>query len=373
VDKKPIEDSMCGRVAQTASVVEIAARKFSAFASPRTSVCDPPGCNFNLSPGMDCDVLLLGENGDLQVERKKWGLITKNGTANNPLYTDESEVIKLCFESLCFNARSETLYSKPTFSNLAHRGRTCIIAIDGYFEWRSHPIPKMNKTKQPYFVYRKHQSVNHAAEKQEKEPLLIAGIWTNVSTGIKDNPELGSFAMLTIDASEQIKWLHRRMPLCIWNIDLAKEWLTQPSEALKKMVDDTTRSNTNNFGWHKVTPKMSKLSFRSKEAIMEIKGRTQSIKYFFSSGGSLAKNSELKNVKESQVDKKVEKKFSTRYVASTYPDTIKGAAPFTARDGKRQRDLPSDQTRNFKKNKQNRSPTLASNNQILINSFFVKR
>ena len=97
----------------------------------------------------------------------------------------------------------------------------------------------MNKSKQPYFVYRRNQ-LDHQAEQQQvkREPLLVAGIWTRVTTGVSDAPELGSFAMLTTDASEEIKWLHHRMPVCIWSIDLAKKWLTDPSESLKKEIDD---------------------------------------------------------------------------------------------------------------------------------------
>jgi putative SOS response-associated peptidase YedK len=366
---------MCGRVAQTVGVVSIAARKFStsscteAFMMPPTATfCGPPGDNFNLSPGMDCDVMLVDENGDFQVDRKKWGLITKSGTAKKPLYIDGSEIIKLCFESLCFNARSETLYSKPTFSKLAYRGRTCIIALDGYFEWKSYPIPKINKTKQPYFVYRK-QQLDRDAGKQEgkKGTLLIAGLWTRVTTGILDAPELGSFAMLTTDASEQIKWLHHRMPLCIWDIDLAKQWLTQPSEALKKKLDDAARCETNGFGWHKVTSEMSKLSFRSKEAITELKETTQSIRHFFASGGSLAKKTGKKDHHEVK---------KTSHNKSTVTPT--DATPSTTRDGKRISNLSStysspNKKQNFKKRKLGRSPILNSNKQIQIDSFFQKK
>lgn len=380
---------MCGRVAQTVGVVNTAARAFSspscteAFTMPPTAAsCDPPSDNFNLSPGMDCDVMLVDENGDFQVDRKKWGLISKNGTAKKPLYTDESEIIKLCFESLCFNARSETLYSKPTFSKLAYIGRTCIIALDGYFEWKSHPIPKMNKTKQPYFVYRK-QQLDRDAGKQEgkKRPLLIAGVWTRVTTGLLDAPELGSFAMLTTDASEEIEWLHHRMPLCIWDIDLAKQWLTQPSEALKKKLDNAARCETNGFGWHTVTPKMSKLSFRSKEAIMESKEKTQSIRSFFVSGGSLAKKTEKKEMKHvslfnAGISKNNHEVKKASYTKSTVTPTA--ATSNTKRDGKQISNLSStysstNQNQNFKKRKLARSPNLNSNKQIPIDSFFDKK
>jgi putative SOS response-associated peptidase YedK len=327
---------------------------------------------------MDCNVMLVDENGDFQVDRKKWGLISKNGTSKKPIYTDESEIIKLCFESLCFNARSETLFSKPTFSRLAYRGRTCVIALDGYFEWKSHSIPKMNKTKQPYFVYRKQQLEG------EKTPLLIAGVWTRVTTGISDAPELGSFAMLTTDASEEIEWLHHRMPLCIWDIDLAKQWLTQPSEGLKKKIDDAARCETNVFGWHKVTPKMSKLSFRSKEAIMESKEKMQSIRSFFASGGSLAKKTEKKGMQHvllcnADISKNNHEAKKTSSTKSTVTPTA--ATQTTKRDGFFFPNLSStysyslspSKTQNFKKRKLGRSPNLNSNKRIPIDSFFDKK
>jgi len=382
---------MCGRAAQTDGVVNIAASMFSndreALAIPSAaSVCDAPGDNFNLSPGMDCDVILVDENGDFQVDRKKWGLITKNGTVKKPLYTDGSDLIKLCFESLCFNARSETLYSKPTFSKLVHGGRTCIIALDGYFEWKSHPIPKMNKSKQPYFVYRRNQ-LDHQAEQQQvkREPLLVAGIWTRVTTGVSDAPELGCFAMLTTDASEEIKWLHHRMPVCIWSIDLAKKWLTDPSESLKKEIDDRARCKSKGFRWHKVTPEMSKISYRSKEAIQEIKETTQSIKHFFASGGSLVKKSEREdterllwsNVNIGEDNKNVNKFSFAKSTVTSSTATSKDSTPTTTKDGKRQSSMASEyispkKKQNCTKNKFSRSTALDSNKQTSICSFFGK-
>lgn len=317
--------------------------------------------------------MLVNENGEFKIDRKKWGLITKRGTVKKPLYTEESEIIKLCFESLCFNARSETLYSKPTFSRLALGGRTCIIAVDGYFEWKSHPIPKMNKTKQPYFVYSKRQLSQGSEQHLRKEPLLIAGIWTSVTTGIPDAPELGSFSMLTTDASEQIKWLHHRMPVCIWDIDLAKQWLTQPSEALKKKIDDAARHESSGFCWHRVTPEMSKLSFRSKEAIMEVKETTQSIRHFFSPGLSPPKQTAASyrpDRNRNEIKKKpfVKPLFT---VSDSSPKDIKTAPRRAEKRGSHSSSpyLPAAR----KKSKLNGSQVLSSSKQISIASFFGKK
>ena len=384
---------MCGRVAQTVNVVNEGARIFAGSSQQEISAmlttspkCDSISDNFNLSPGMDCQVYLINEKGEFQVNRKKWGIITKSGTAKKPLYTNERELIKLCFDSLCFNARSDTLCSKPTFSKLVNKGRSCIIALDGYFEWKPHPIPKMNKTKQPYFVYRKQELDQDAGKHPRKpEPLLVAGIWTSVATGIPNASELGSFAILTTDACEQIKWLHHRMPVCIWNLDLAKQWLLNPTEALKKKLDDSARSETKGFSWHKVTPEMSKLSFRSKEAIIKMKETNQSIQNFFTSVGS----SPRKNVKKEinhclkqdvgsrETSQKIKKKSSSDPPQVSVAAAPRDFFPAISRPGKRQSnfqpDCPQSKRRNLEKNALKKSPTCHSKKQITINSFFHKR
>ncbi len=358
---------MCGRMAQTLGVVDIAAKKLhgeSVSSSSSSGGCPPVG-NYNLSPGMDCDVVLIDDKGHLQIETKKWGLITRGGSTKKPLYRNESDIIKLCFSNLCFNARSETIYSKPTFSKLALGRRTCIIAVDGYFEWKSHPIPKMNKTKQPYFVHRKEELGKDS--KIKRNPLFIAGLWTKVSTGIPDAPELESFAMLTTDASEQIKWLHHRMPVCIWDIDLAKQWLIHPSETLKKKIDAAARQDTNGFDWHKVTPEMSKLSFRSEEAIMDVKERDQSIKHFFAYGKSLSCRP------HNQKCKNGEKK--TLGLTSAAPNSPSNDLTLTQKKGeKRQSTLSSSYfSPACKKGKLKRSPNSKSDKQITIDSFFGQK
>ena len=380
---------MCGRVAQTADAVNVAVTKF-----PTLPRCEKltvhsesmSNDNFNISPGMECDVMLKNENGNLYVERKKWGLVTKTGNVKKPLYTDRRDLIKMCFDSLCFNARSDTLYSKPTFSKLAHRGRTCIIAVDGYFEWKSHPIPKMNKKKQPYFVYRK-QVDQHVDKRQPKrEPLLIAGMWTNVQTGIPDDPELGTFTMLTTDASEQIRWLHHRMPICIWDINLAEKWLTQPTEGLKKELDDAARCNINRFDWHKVTPKMSKLTFRSQEAIVEMKETTQSVKHFFAGAGSLVKktgknSSEHPSASNNSMRKKnsmiseKQNSISSIYAAT---DTPKQSGLTPTNDGECQPNLSTacfspKKNQSYTKSKLKRSTAPNQKGQVSIECFFDKK
>ncbi|KAG7341659.1 SOS response associated peptidase SRAP [Nitzschia inconspicua] len=237
--------------------------------------------NFNMSPGMDV-MVIYQEQGKLLMNHKKWGLISRSGTVNKPLFETDKDILQLCFANLCYNARSDTLFAKPTFSRLALQGKTCIVALDGYFEWKSTPLVK---GKQPYFVYRNTKNQQNDGRdllsSQQRQPLFMAGLWTRVSTGHVDQPTIDSFSILTTEACPQISWLHHRMPLCVWDVDLARQWLSNPSERLKNQLDDAAKQETDCFAWHKVTTAMSTLKFRGQEAIQPVKETTQSVKTFF--------------------------------------------------------------------------------------------
>jgi putative SOS response-associated peptidase YedK len=320
---------MCGRAAQTQQAAATAAKTFGAsFTTDETSYrgesvahgnadghhgfdhhdSQDGGAvphhrdNFNMSPGMDVMVIYRNaeqqQHGELQMDHKKWGLISKSGTAHKPLYQNDKDILQLCFSNLCYNARSDTLYAKPTFSRLALQGKTCIVALDGYFEWKATPLVK---GKQPYFVYRKDDASHKDGPRQ---PLFMAGLWTRVSTGHADRPTIDSFSILTTEACPQISWLHHRMPLCIWDMELARQWLYHPSEKLKNQLDEAAQKEAEGFAWHKVTTEMSKLQFRGQQAILPVKETTQSVKNFFTSASS-SKATPSSPSKTKTIDKEV--------------------------------------------------------------------
>lgn len=303
---------MCGRAAQTAHAIQFAANFFGVPArNADTSTREPPNLppeaqggdpanesfssakrtrdNYNLSPGMDAVVIWL-ENGELKMDRKVWGLVTKGGTSQHPLPNDSKARIAMHFAGLMYNARADTLFEKPTFSRLAQQRRSCIVVLDGYFEWKASLLAGGNK-KQPYFVYshgkgdKSQNNTDHAAKSGDPPYLVLAGLWTSVQTGISDEPVLDTFTILTTEACKQIEWLHHRMPVCIWNIELAKKWLENPSPQIHKEIDTAAIRKCDGFGWHAVTTDMSSVKFRGKEAIEPVKGPT-SVASFFSKVGS---------------------------------------------------------------------------------------
>ena len=102
-----------------------------------------------------------------------------------------------------FNARSETIYTKPTFCDLISKKQTCVWAIDGYYEW---------KEKQPYFICRK-----------DGAPLLLAGLYRNCTSSSGEM----TFAILTMDACPSMERLHPRQPVILC-AKQALQWLNDP-------------------------------------------------------------------------------------------------------------------------------------------------
>lgn len=108
------------------------------------------------------------------------------------------------------NARSETVFEKPSFRN-AIKSRRCIIPATGFYEWRHE-----GKEKIPHFV-----------TTTDQEIFSFAGIyehWTDKSTG----EILHTYSILTMEANELMGYVHNnrsRMPV-ILNRDDEKYWLS---------------------------------------------------------------------------------------------------------------------------------------------------
>ena len=265
--------------------------------------------NYNMSPGMDAIVFWVDHSNSknvtttttatsttgsnaihpkIQMKRMTWGLLSQNGTTSKPL----EKGMNKHFTNLMYNARSDTLYEKVTFHNLCSKKQSCIIALDGYFEWKT----EMGK-KQPYFVYRNKKSTtrsttsvsgdNHPQQQQQQQQqhsyLLLAGLWKRTITGWSDEPSIDTFTMLTTEVCPAIQWLHTRMPVLIWDHNLAIQWLQNPaSKAVHdQLVYQSQQTNHEQLQWHKVITSMSSMKFRTIEAILPYKDKQQSVKSFF--------------------------------------------------------------------------------------------
>ncbi|HEX3046169.1 MAG TPA: SOS response-associated peptidase [Bacillota bacterium] len=135
-----------------------------------------------------------------QLQAFQWGLI--------PGWTktrEEAEGIR----QRTLNARSETVFDKPSFRN-GIRHRRCLIPADGFYEWR-----EFQGKKYPYFIYR-----------QDRDIFSFAGIWeewVDRSTG----ELLKTFSILTTEANSLLEQIHntkKRMPVILPR-NTEKNWL----------------------------------------------------------------------------------------------------------------------------------------------------
>lgn len=108
----------------------------------------------------------------------------------------EKEAVSACFGMVphwadlklarhTYNARSETVGSKPTFRHAYRQRQFCIIPAESFYE----PC------------YESGKAVRWRIARADGKPLGLAGIWEFRPAG-KDSPALLSFSMLTINADE---------------------------------------------------------------------------------------------------------------------------------------------------------------------------
>lgn len=171
-----------------------------------------------------------------RIQLLKWGLIpswTKN--------IDQANIIRY----KTFNARSESIETKPSFSS-SFRSKRCIIPFKGFYEWQH-----VGNEKIPWYIY-------HSGN----EVLSIAGIyddWIENNTG----EVFSTFSVVTTDANDLMAQIHnsgKRMPvvldktsekrwidLSISKADAMSLLLPCPSEILKAhTISPLINSKTSN-------------------------------------------------------------------------------------------------------------------------------
>jgi putative SOS response-associated peptidase YedK len=157
-------------------------------------------------------VLIADESGNRVLVAMKWGVEVDSSSHATPA---------------TFNARAETLSSNNTWKHLVQRKR-CVAVVDGFFEWKDKSTPMF-------------------ARRTDGELMFLAALY-DVKTRIPDgNDDDGggddddddcdaraevshSFTIITMRASEEIRFLHDRMPV-ILNDDQIDRWLGTGSYA----------------------------------------------------------------------------------------------------------------------------------------------
>lgn len=137
-------------------------------------------------------------------------------------------------QSKTLNAKSETVFTLPSFKN-SIREKRCLILIDGFYEWRT-----IGKQKYPYYIHYK-----------DHEVFALGGIfndWVNSQTG----EQLKTCSIITTPANALMSKIHNdklRMPFILPK-GLEHEWLNKNlneqdiNDLMKPLSDGELESRT---------------------------------------------------------------------------------------------------------------------------------
>ena len=170
---------MCGRFTLRTPAAAVAER-FALLEIP------PFSPRFNIAPTQPVPVVRLRPEGPdprRHLAFLRWGLVP--GWAKDPAIGNRM-----------INARAETAAEKPAF-RAAWRRRRCLIAADGFYEWR-----KEGARKQPYFIHQ-----------VDDGPFGFAGLWESWEG--PDHGAIETCTILTTDANALIRPIHDRMPVIL--------------------------------------------------------------------------------------------------------------------------------------------------------------
>jgi putative SOS response-associated peptidase YedK len=142
------------------------------------------------------------------------------------------------------NARAETVASKPAFRD-SFRYRRCLVAADGWYEWR---VTAAGKT--PIYI----QRVTHDGE---IAPFYFAGLWSSWrDKAVPDAVPLETFTILTREASPALTEVHDRMPVILPQ-EAFNAWLDHrvtASEIVNTLVADAVSEG---FHFHAVSTRVN--------------------------------------------------------------------------------------------------------------------
>eukprot|EP01025_Chloroclados_australasicus_P052575 TRINITY_DN6132_c0_g2_i2.p1 TRINITY_DN6132_c0_g2~~TRINITY_DN6132_c0_g2_i2.p1 ORF type:complete len:416 (-),score=24.81 TRINITY_DN6132_c0_g2_i2:1341-2477(-) len=292
-----VSTSMCGRARCSLAPSDLA--KTVKIPEERWRDKDKFNPSFNVSPGFYVPIIKTSQDGQSELHTMKWGLI--------PSFTKSDEKPN---HYRMFNARSETVDSKPVFKRLMSRNR-CLVVLNGFYEWKTEAAGK-----QPYYVYlnkykeqSSEQESGNMEEQEQEEVIYMAGLYDMWKQSEDDEP-LYSFTILTTDCSKRIEWLHNRMPVILRSQSEQLTWLGQQQESETKQTSSLnslyTPYNELDLKWYPVTKAMSNSKYQQTDCAVDI--RTKGIGKLLSQQirGSKHKQSDQKqNVEEKQDVKKV--------------------------------------------------------------------
>jgi len=184
--------------------------------------------NYNHCPTDPTTTILL-RDGKRVFERMRWGLIPQ--WWNKPL-----KELRLA----TFNARAETVDTKPFFRGAFKRNR-CLIPVSGYYEWHYDEPDNKKRKPQPYYF-----------SARDGSPILTtAGLWDEWKDR-QSGETVRSCTMIITGPNKFVAEVHDRMPVLLrpdqfdaWlDGSAGKEMLVPAAEDMLSKVPVSQRVNS---------------------------------------------------------------------------------------------------------------------------------
>jgi len=167
---------MCGRYARHSTVHEFA-ELFGAQGELELAA------SFNVAPTHAVLVAREAQGRERRLGLLRWGLVPYWSNGPDSRYS-------------MINARADTVDRKPAY-RAAFRKRRCLIAANGFYEWR-----RAGEAKQPFFI-----------GLPEGGPFAMAGLWERWQG--QDGRLIESCAIVTTEANARLAEIHDRMPVIL--------------------------------------------------------------------------------------------------------------------------------------------------------------
>jgi len=220
---------MCGRYSLTTPAEAV--RAYFDFVeqpnlAPRANIAPrQPVAAVRLGLGEDG----AGGDGQRHFAWLRWGLI--------PAWANDAAI-----GDRMINARAESVAEKPAF-RAAFRARRCLIAADGFYEWRSE-----GGRKQPYRITLADSPV-----------FGFAGLWERWRDPASQET-IATCTILTSEASAALRQIHPRMPVILNPADFAA-WLS-PATAAAEALALVRAQPAREFATYRVSPRINNAANR---------------------------------------------------------------------------------------------------------------
>ena len=206
---------MCGRFTDMYTWDEI----YAYYAMIDELARNWPG-SFNVCPTDEVSVI-VPKNGKQTFDRMRWGLV--------PRWWSKS--LKESTKLASFNARAETVRTKPFFRDAFKTGR-CLMPVSGYYEWHwNNPADKKEKPQPWYFIRKDGQVMTVAA---------LCETWNDRA----ENQTIRSCAMVITEPNKFVAEVHDRMPVVLDESQF-EQWMNgtpdEAAELMKPAPEDVLR------------------------------------------------------------------------------------------------------------------------------------